>query len=115
MNTVLLYSGQLIVTLAACVLLTAYIRPFLKRVLVDLCGTEDRARFWIAFTNILLILTPALFALGYQPDPAVTAEWFFALTRQLRGTLFAFVLALMGTGMTVGFFALVAPRPQAGK
>ncbi|MBM3153018.1 MAG: hypothetical protein FJZ96_12595 [Chloroflexi bacterium] len=115
MNSISMYAIQLAVTLTMSLLLTAYIRPFLKRVLVDLCGAEERARFWVAFTNILLILTPTLFALGYQPGPAMSGEWFFAVTRQLRGALFMFISALLGTGMAVGFFALVAPRPQNGK
>jgi hypothetical protein len=115
MNTILLYAGQLTVTLTICLLLTAYIRPFLKRVLVDLCGTEGRAQFWVAFTNIMLILVPSLFALGYQPNANVYGQEFFALTRQLRTNLIGFVLSLLGAGMAVGFFALVAPRPQAEK
>lgn len=112
MNPILVYAIQLTVTLTICLFLTAYLRPFLKRVLLDLCGADSRAQFWIAFTNIMLILVPTLFALGYHPEPLPSGQWFFALTHQVRGNLFGFVVSLMATGMTVGFFALVAPRPQ---
>lgn len=115
MNIILIYAGQLVVTLATCILLTAYLRPFLRRVLNELCGTEGRAQFWIAFANIMLILVPVLFGLGYRPDAIPSTQWFFDLTRQLRTNLFGFVLSLLATGIAVGFFALVAPKPQAEK
>jgi hypothetical protein len=49
MNTILIFLTQIALTMIACLLIAGYIRPFLKQVLVDLCGTEQRAQFWTAF------------------------------------------------------------------
>ena len=64
MTSIALYLTQLILTLLACFLLTAYLRPALRLVLVDLCMTESRAQFWTVFSNILLIILPVIFGMG---------------------------------------------------
>jgi hypothetical protein len=43
MNPIVMYLSQIAITILACFLLTAYLRPHLKRILVDLCRTESRA------------------------------------------------------------------------
>jgi hypothetical protein len=110
MNTVTLFLIQLIVTLTACLALAAYLHPTLKRVLADLCGTEERAQFWTRFSNLLLVLLPVIFGLGFKPE--TTETQILAVAGQLRWNFFGFVLALVAIGAAVAFFALVAPRPQ---
>jgi hypothetical protein len=112
MNTIAMYLIQLILTLLACFLLTAYLRPALKRVLVDLCKTDARAHFWTVFSNILLIALPVIFGMGYQPGMASGGEVFFNVAGQLRWNLLGYIAALVTVGVVVSFFALVAPRPQ---
>ncbi len=112
MANMLVYLAQLAITLLACILLTAYLRPHLRRVLIDLCRTEARARFWEVFANILLILLPFIFGLGYRPDIGLDQNVFFNAARQVQGNLAGFILALLAVGGAVSFFALVAPRPR---
>ncbi len=112
MSTFVPYLIQLAVTLAICIVLTAYLRPHLNHVLVDLCRTEPRARFWSAFADLLLIALPVIFGLGYHPGNAAGTSLFFDVARQIQGTLAGFILALLAIGFVVSFFALVAPRPQ---
>ncbi len=113
MNTVTLFLIQLSVTLGACLALTAVLRPVLKRVLVDLCGTEERAQFWTLFSNFLLVLMPVIFGLGFAPEALEGEAQVLAVAGQLRWNLFGFILSLVMIGAAVAFFALVAPRPQA--
>ncbi len=112
MTTILIFIGQLAATLLICLLLTAYIRPFLKRVLVDLCGTEERAQFWTVFSNIMLVALPVIFGLGFMPDTSLPKNVVFQVAGQLRWNLIGFILSLLAIGGAVSFFALVAPRPQ---
>lgn len=112
METIFVFIGQLIFTLAAAFLLSAVFSRFLRPVLVDLCGTTERAQFWTVFSRFLLLLLPALFGLGFEPQAEPGLNLFFDLTRQLRWNLLGFVMALLGVGAAVVFFALVAPRPQ---
>lgn len=113
MNTYLSYTIEIGLTLLACLLLTAYLRPHLKRVLVDLCKTEERAQFWTAFSNILLIGLPLIIALGFQPEAGTLEEAIFEIVGRLSGNLAGYLFALVGIGFIVSFFALVAPRQKA--
>ena len=111
MNTIVSFLIEISLTLLLCVLIVGYLRPFLRKVLVDLCGTEDRAQFWTAFLNILLIGMPMIFALGYRPEAKNTEGLFFEIAGKLSGNLGGLLIALIGSGMIVAFFALVAPKP----
>lgn len=92
-----------------------YLRPFLRKILVDLCGTEDRAQFWTAFSNILLIGMPLLFSLNYKPNNGNGEELFFDMVRKFSVNMGGMLFALVGIGLIVSFFALVAPRKAETK
>ncbi len=112
MNTVLSFLIEIVLTLLIAALVVGYLRPFLKKVLADLCGTEERAQFWTAFSNILLIGLPMIFALGYQPEAENAEALFFDVAGKLSGNLGGLLFALLGIGLIVSFFALVAPKPM---
>ena len=111
MDTILPFLTEVTLTLIISALLVRYLRPFLRKILSDLCGTDDRAQFWTAFSNILLIGLPVLFALGYRPEAKNLEEFFFEVAGRLSGNLGGFLVALIGIGIIVSFFALVAPKP----
>jgi hypothetical protein len=110
MNSIISYLLEVGLTLAFCILTFGYLRPFLKRVLIDLCGTEERAQFWTAFSNILMIGLPMIIALTYQPEAQSAEALFFEITKKMSGNFGGFLFALVGAGMMVAFFALFAPR-----
>ena len=97
-------------TILACVLVTGYLSLYLKRVLVDLCRTEERAQFWAAFSNILLIGFPTIIAFRFRPEARTLEAAVFEIIGQLSGNLAGYLFALVGIGIIVSFFALVAPR-----
>ncbi|MBL8103227.1 MAG: hypothetical protein JNM02_11890 [Anaerolineales bacterium] len=110
MNTILFYLLEVILTLSISMLVFRYLRPFLNRILVDMCGTEERAQFWTVFSSIVLVGLPLLFALNYQPEATKAEELFFEITHRISGNMLGFLLALLVIGCIVSFFALVAPR-----
>ena len=112
MNMILSFGIQVVLTLIISVLLVGYLRPFLRKVLIELCGTEDCAQFWTAFSNILLIGMPVIFALNYKPEAGNTKELFFEVAGKLSGNLGGLLFALISIGIMVSFFALVAPKPK---
>jgi hypothetical protein len=115
MNTIFAFLIEVIATFLICILTFRYLRPFLHRVLVDLCGTEERAQFWTVFSSIVLIGLPILIGLMYHPEASNSEELFFELTRRISGNLISFMFALVGIGFIVSFFALVAPRIKETK
>ena len=110
MNTIVTFLAQVALTLIIVTLIVGYLRPHLKKVLIDLCGTEERAQFWTAFSNILLIGLPLIFALNYRPEFTNSEYLFFNLAGQLSDNLGGLLLALVCVGIIVSFFALSAPK-----
>ena len=110
MNPVITFLLEAVLTLVASVFIVGYLRPYLHRILVDLCGTEERAQFWTAFSNILLLGLPILIALTYQPEAKTAEGLFFEMISRLSGNLIGLLIALIATGFFVAFFALVSPR-----
>jgi len=112
MNPIFFYLVSLLITFIITLLLILYLRPSLKRILFDLCGTEERAHFWTVFSVIVLVATPFLLGMGYHPAGQGTAL-FFEMATQIRSNLFSFLFALGAIGGVVTFFALFAPRPKS--
>lgn len=113
MNGIAEYLIQITLSAALCVGIVAYLRQSLRPILVDLCGTETRARFWVAFASILLIGLPLVFSMGYNPTASSVEAVFFEIVNQVKIDLLGFLLALMVIGAVISFFALIAPRPVA--
>jgi hypothetical protein len=111
MNTILAFLVEVALTLILAVLLIRYLHPYLIKILVDLCGSEDRARFWSAFSNILLIGMPLAFSLNFSPLAETPEKLFFEMASKLSGNAGGFLAALIGIGFIVSFFALAARRP----
>lgn len=99
-------------TLAAATFLTLLLKASLQRVLLDLCKTAERARFWTVFSMIMLIATPCVVGLGFTPLENTGALQYFEMLRQLRGNLLAFLFMLAVVGGFISLFALFAPRPK---
>ena len=112
MNQITSYLISLAVTLTTSIFVTLLLRGALRRVLVDLCGTQDRAHFWTMFSMVMLIAMPVVIGMGYTPEAAQGNDLFFEMARQLRGNFFGYLFALAVIGGFVSFFALFAPRPK---
>lgn len=112
MNTIISFGVQIVLTFLISVLLVRYLRPFLRNVLRDLCGTEERAEFWTVFSSILLVGLPLVFALNYRSEAVTIEKLFFEMAGKLSGNLAGMLLALIGIGLMVSFFALVAPKSK---
>ena len=109
MNPVITFLLEAALTAIASLLIVGYLCPHLRRVLVDLCGTKERAQSSTAFSNILLIGLPVLIALTYKPEAKTSEGSFFEMISRLSGNLIGLLVVLISTGVFVAFFALVAP------
>ena len=110
MNSIAFFLLEVVLTFAICGAIFIALRPYLRKILIDLCGTEERAQFWTIFSSILLVGFPLLIALTFQPQGATAEELFFEIARRLSGNLLGFMFTLVGVGLIVSFFALTAPR-----
>src|SRR5262249_24965973 len=85
-------------TVALAVTVVWYLKSYLRAILVDLCGTEGRADFWMAFTNVTLILTPVIFATQFYPAPSDSSLVAFQFVAQLKWALIGLAVAVAGLG-----------------
>ncbi len=115
MNDITAFGIDLALTLLACFVLTAYLSAPLFRVLVDLCGTEERARFWLTFSKVLLIGIPAVTALSYRPELGGAAPWYFDVTHELSRTATSLLTTVIGLGLVITIFSAIAPRTPREK
>lgn len=93
-------------TLTALIALLAVVtlwRP-LSILLAELCGTEERSRFWTMWSTVMMVATPMLFVSwrGVATDPTELVQG--TMTSALIGVL----MALLGMG-----FAVWSRNPRA--
>jgi hypothetical protein len=75
-----------------------YLKSHLRGILVDLCGTDQRADFWIAFSNVVLILVPAAFAMQFRPESNENVPILFQLNSQLKWVFNGLIASVMSLG-----------------
>lgn len=79
-----------------------YLKGPLERILVELCGSQQRAEFWGAFSAVSLGLTPAIFAIGCRPAPGPATPAVFELADQLRWGLIGLMSSVLVLGWVIG-------------
>ncbi len=81
--------------------LVAYVKAPLRSLLIELCGTRERASFWLAFSNVALVLIPLIFVLDYKPELGPGKSLIFEMATQLKYALIGFVIALSGLALVM--------------
>lgn len=94
MNSTTVFLADVALIVLTCMGIVAYVSKPLRTLLIELCGTADRASFWLAFSNVALVLVPLIFATGYEPGSDPGKNVAFEMALQLRYGLLGFVLTL---------------------
>jgi hypothetical protein len=104
MHASTIFAVGLLLISAFSVSVIAYLNRPLRSVLTDICGTQDRASFWCAFSNITLFLFPLLFMLDYRPDESSVSAWLWYLADLAERGLLGLVLTVVVLGIVMGSF-----------
>ena len=99
MTPSILFLTGLAVSLVTSLAIVLYLKVALHRILVELCGTSERAAFWAAFTNISIVLVPLIFALQYTPQLKEGQSAVLEIAAQLKWAL----AGLLATVVMVGW------------
>jgi len=104
-------------TLAASILAVAYLRLALRSILLELCGTPQRAAFWAAFCNVTLVLTPLIFAMQYVPAVKPGTTGLVELATQFKWGLAGLLVGIVTLGSVlsrfIGGHPVVSPQASA--
>ena len=86
----------------------SYLSGRLRRILVELCGTDARADFWRSFSTLVLVMSPVVLALfGADLDCAAPGR---AVFYEFRWGAFGLLCSVIGLGLTLSRYAEGAPR-----
>jgi protein-S-isoprenylcysteine O-methyltransferase Ste14 len=97
-------------TLSSCLVVVYYLRPHLRGLLIDLCGTVQRADFWAAFSNVVLVLIPCVVAMHFQPAGEGRSAP-FQIARQLEWALAGLAASVLILGAVLSRFIPEGPPP----
>jgi hypothetical protein len=111
MTTSVLFLVGLGLTLIATFAIVAYLRSPLHNILVELCGTGERAAFWVSFSNVTIALVPLIFAMQYTPELKTGSSAVIELAAQLKWALAGLLFAVLVLGWVLRGFI----RRQAGQ
>ena len=103
MTPSVLFLLGLAATLVASLAIVAYLRGPLHSILVELCGTRERAAFWVAFSNVTLALLPLIFAMQYTPELKGGTP-VLEVAAQLKWALAGLLSAVVVLGWTLSRF-----------
>ena len=91
-----------------------YLKRHLRPLVVELCGTPQRAQFWIAFADVTLLLVPIIFALSAKPDVGADKIPIYEMADQCKVALIGLMLSLVGLAVILlGFIRRVPNTVQA--
>ena len=104
MTPSVLFLMGLAATLVTSLAIVAYLRVPLHSILVELCGTGERAAFWVAFSNVTLALLPLIFAMAYAPELKGRNPAVLEVAAQLRWALAGLLGAVVVLGWVLSRF-----------
>jgi len=104
------FAAGLALTVGMSMLVVGYLRRPLEQLLTDLCGNQQRAAFWTAFSAVTLGIVPVIFALSNEPATDLSAPVFLQIAEQLKWGLIGMIVSVLMLGWIVGRFI---PRPKA--
>jgi hypothetical protein len=105
-SNILLGSLALTGLLSGAVVL--YLGRPLRGVLRDLCGSDERARYWVAFANVMHILLPVTAVLIAREAPRSGTTVVMAILDQTRWALAGLIISVVSVAVGVAVF--LAPR-----
>jgi len=112
MSPSVLFLVGLSITLGISMAIVIYLKAPLQRILVELCGTQERADFWLAFSNVAVTLVPLIFAMQYTPEVKGGTPAILELATQLKWALVGLLVAVLVLGWVLSRFIL-RPRTNA--
>ncbi|MDH3975588.1 MAG: hypothetical protein OEV42_15020 [Deltaproteobacteria bacterium] len=111
MEDLVLFGLEVGLSLAASIFVLIYLGGLLKSILTDLCGTEERADFWLGFSKLIFLFFPLLVVI-FSSNHSLAST---GITSQmLRSIISKVILGELVTLSIVGFvlWMTISTTPQ---
>lgn len=89
MTSLTLFVLNVLLCFSISIAIIVLIKPLLRDVLSETCGTEKRAEFWVMFTQLMLVISPLLIVIFFAPT---TSPVELNIAEALKHTLFQSLL-----------------------
>lgn len=102
MSPLFLFVIEITLCLSISFALIYLLRPVLRQMLVETCGTQVRADFWLMFTQLMLVISPLLLVIFFAPtDPQHTVNSVKIIQDTLFRSLLGDFIALSTIGQVI--------------
>lgn len=101
MNALSLFTIEILLCFGISTAIVLLIKPLLRDVLIDTCGTAKRAEFWVMFTQLMLIISPLLIVIYFAPTASDSS---INVAEAIKDTLFR---SLLGDFLALGMIGQV--------
>ncbi|MDH5368539.1 MAG: hypothetical protein OEW99_00825 [Gammaproteobacteria bacterium] len=91
MNTLALFLIEVLICIGISFSVLYLLKPLLRQILIDTCGNQTRAEFWVMFTQLMLFIAPLLIVIFFAPTQEVTT---IHVTEVIQATLFRSLLGV---------------------
>lgn len=89
MNSLTLFMIEVVLCFGISLSLIYLLRSLLREVLVDICGTQTRAEFWVMFSQLMLVIPPLLIVIYFAP---IQGPVHIHIAEAIKDTLFRSLL-----------------------
>lgn len=101
MNEIYLFIIEIFIGLSITACVIFILSKPLKNVLIDICGTEVRAKFWVMYTNLMLVITPLLTSIIFGKLHRVAEASFSFYKTAFGSVLFGVFISLVIIGLQI--------------
>ncbi len=101
MNSLSLFLLEVFICIGISFSMLYLLKPLLREILVEACGTKTRAEFWVMFTQLMLFIAPLLIVIFFAPTGEVVN---INITKVIQDTLFR---SLLGDFIALSMIGLV--------
>jgi uncharacterized PurR-regulated membrane protein YhhQ (DUF165 family) len=99
MDTLLLFVLEVTLSLGTSYILISLLKPFLTDVLTEICGSKQRAGFWVMFTQLMLVISPLMIVVFFASTETFSMN---NVVHELQQTLFRILLGDFIALCTIG-------------
>ena len=110
MRVELTFASGLAITVAVAFGVAKYLNTPLRKQLQELCGNAERAAFWTSFSNVMLVLTPVVFAMIVDPWASASDPPLVDVVSRVKWGLIGLAVSVLMLGRILGRFI---PRTPA--
>lgn len=101
MNELYLFLTEVGISLFISVCVVFLLNKSFRNILIDLCGTEVRAQFWMIYSNLMLIIAPLLTSVLFGTSNKVLEVSFTFYKTAFGSALFGVFVSLIIIGLQI--------------